>query len=331
MHTLFLLAAILLALGLATGAPLLAERFRRPQGRAMAQLVLLALPPLVVAVSSLTLLVMTQMECFGHCGLWDQMASLVVATIGLGWLALRLVRFAERSHRLQRMVAVLGITRDSRVCHTMRFLTPRSIPVRVLSCDQPLAFVHGWRDPSIVLSAWLVENLDAPELEAVLAHEVAHVIRGDGPIVWWASLFQQCWPMRPQRAVWELLLAEGELATDRMAVKRTGRPLALASALQKILAFPAERMRSLSALSAAPAFHDGGAALIERRIVRLIAERQRKPRSFRHDLGRMRRLLGGAAAVTAVLVGLVPTAMMWLAHQDVCILPAQQAPHHHAP
>lgn len=326
MHTLFLLGAIALALGLATCAPALAARFRRPQGRAMAQLVLLALPPLVVGVSSLTLLVMTQLECFGHCGPWDQAASLVVAGLGLGWLGTRLARFAERGQRMHAMVGALRPSTDPRLVAAMAFLTPRALPVRVLTAEYPLAFVHGWRSPSIVVSSWLLDHLDDAELEAVLAHEVAHVIRGDAPIVWWAALFSHCWPLRPQRAVWEQLLSEGELATDRMAVRRTGRPLALASALQKILAFPAG-LPSLSALAMAPTFHDGGAALVERRIVRLIAERQRKPRSFRHDLGRMRRLLGGAALITAVLVGLVPVSMMWLTHQDICLMSVHPASH----
>lgn len=327
MHTLFLLGAMMLAMGLALGAPLLAGRFRRPQARAMAQLVLLALPPLVVAVSGLTLLVMTRMECFGHCGAWDQVASLAVSALGLGWLAVWLVRFVRRSHRLRALVGGLHVAHDPRVAEAMAFLTPRAIPVRTLTCDQPLAFVHGWRNPSIVLSSWLLEHLDDAELEAVLAHEVAHVLRGDAPILWWASLFRQCWPLRSQRAVWEQLLSEGELATDRMAIMRTGRPLALASALQKILAFPEARWRSLSGLASVPAFHDGGAELVERRIVRLIAERQSTPRSFRHDLGRMRRLLSGAAAVTALLVGLVPLGMMWVTHQDVCLVSAAQGVH----
>lgn len=328
MHLLFLLGAVALALGLSAVAPTFADHFRRPRGRAMAQLVLLALPPLVVAVAGLTLLAMTRMECFGHCGLWDQAASLLMAGVALGWLATRLVRFAERSQRLDAMVSVLRPTRDPRVRRIVRFLTPRAVPVRVLAGEHPLAFVHGWRDPSIVLSSWLLENMDDAELEAVLAHEIAHVIRGDAPIVWWATLFRQCWPLAPQQAVWERLLSEGEEATDRMAVRRTGRPLALASALHKILAFPTESQYPLSALSATPSFHDGGTALVERRIERLIAERRRKPRSFRHDLGRMRRLLGGAAAITAVLVGMVPTAMMWISHQVVCGVPAGQSTHH---
>lgn len=327
MHTSFLLAAVLLALGLAACAPALASRFRRPRHRAMAQLVLLALPPLVVVVAGLTLLAMTRMECFGHCGPWDQAASLLLTGLALGLLALRILLFVRRGPRLKAMVSALGPARDPRVRRMVRYLAPRPVPVRLLPYDQPMAFVHGWRSPTIVLSSWLLDHLDDAELEAVLAHELAHVIRNDAPIVWWATLFQHCWPLSPQRTVWEQLLSEGEEATDRMAVKRTGRPLALASALHKILACPVDGRRTLPVMAAVPSFHDGGAALVERRILRLIAERRRKPRSFRHDLGRTRRILGGAAIVTAVIVGMVPTAMMGISHQDVCGLPAEQASH----
>ena len=90
-----------------------------------------------------------------------------------------------------------------RLAHIRRKLGV-SYPVRLLSSTRAtVPFVVGWLKPVILLPAGLLTGLSPVELEAILAHELAHVRRHDflvnlvqmvietlffyHPAVWWAS------------------------------------------------------------------------------------------------------------------------------------------------
>jgi len=106
--------------------------------------------------------------------------------------------------------------------------------VECVSGKAPVAYCFGGLRPSILVSAGLVSELSPEELVAVLAHEDHHARRGDPlrrvmqqamadvlfwlPVVhWWADRRRE----------------ESELAADRAAIRRAGRP-PLAAALWKI-------------------------------------------------------------------------------------------------
>ncbi|MEW6398271.1 MAG: M56 family metallopeptidase [Bacillota bacterium] len=109
-------------------------------------------------------------------------------------------------------------------------------PPAVMVVPRPVsqAFTAGILRPVVVLSRPLADRLDDEELEAVLAHELAHVRAGDHWKKWLAAtlrdilLFTGFSPLVSRR-----LQAETEVMADAVSARVTGRPLALAAALLK--------------------------------------------------------------------------------------------------
>jgi Zn-dependent protease with chaperone function len=89
-------------------------------------------------------------------------------------------------------------------------------------------------DPVIELPAELLAMLDDDELDAVVAHEVGHVVVArdrEGCTPLWARVAR--WTSPGSLLVGRLLDREEELACDELAVRITGQPAALANALLK--------------------------------------------------------------------------------------------------
>lgn len=102
-------------------------------------------------------------------------------------------------------------------------------------CDRPLALTYGLFRPRVLISTWMVEHLDQRELEAVLAHELAHAARRDYLVVWLATVLRDAFFYLPTSwAAYRQLQREKELACDDLAIGATSRPLALASVLGKV-------------------------------------------------------------------------------------------------
>ncbi len=132
-----------------------------------------------------------------------------------------------------------------------RILTPASLQLRVDTLtaqmrthrtkivmrefDQPLALTWGVREPTLLLSTWMVKQLDDEELSAVIAHELAHVARRDFFFAWLTTLLRDAFFYLPtSRAAHAQIKHDNELACDDLATQCFGQPLALASALAKI-------------------------------------------------------------------------------------------------
>jgi beta-lactamase regulating signal transducer with metallopeptidase domain len=111
-------------------------------------------------------------------------------------------------------------------------------PPRVLMADGTLggAAVLGVRDPVLLLDARMLAQLDAEELEGVLAHELAHIARRDNLVAWAVSIVRDIAFFVPG-AGWAVraLHREREAAADDDAVVVTGRPAALASGLLRVM------------------------------------------------------------------------------------------------
>lgn len=110
-----------------------------------------------------------------------------------------------------------------------------TVPLMILRSDVPVAFTWDLLRPRVVLSEWMIENLDPEELEAAVAHEVAHAVSHDCRTIWLATLLRDAtfflpWAWQARRVV----VTGKELLADDTAVAVTGRPLALASALAKV-------------------------------------------------------------------------------------------------
>ena len=211
---------------------------------------------------------------FGWAGNWAGWFAgwaLPVWSLGVLLFSLRLVWASRQISVLRRQAkpaeaAVLAIVAD------LQERMKLARPVRVLiSAVADCPSVVGWIRPVVLLPAATVLGLTPQQLEAVLAHELAHILRYDHlvnmlqtvvetllfyhPAVWWASA---------------RIRQERELCCDDLAVDACGDALCYARALTRL-----ERLRVTTprlALGSA-----GGSLLY--RIQRLAGEagRQRGP------------------------------------------------------
>jgi beta-lactamase regulating signal transducer with metallopeptidase domain len=116
-------------------------------------------------------------------------------------------------------------------------------PVRVLIsrlADSPS--VAGWLRPVVLLPAASLLNLSVEQLEAVLAHELAHIRRHDYLVNVLQTLAETLFFYQP--ALWwvsSCIRNERELCCDDLAVEICGDPVGYARALTKL-----ERLRVIS-------------------------------------------------------------------------------------
>ncbi len=271
MHTLLGLASLLLVVlgGYLTLA--LLHRLGGWADRRDLQFFVLAVPLVSLGVGVAGLHHFAGQACFLGAPPWDYTLGLTIplgmGLVALGGLGLGLTRVGL----LHWLVARRGVPADGELQAladglAQRLGAPRP---RVLVCayDRPLALTSGVIRPTLLLSTWTIEHLDRRELEAVLAHELAHVARRDYPAVWLATVLRDAFCYLPTSwAAYRQLQREKELACDDLAAAITGRPLALASALAKVW----HQAVSPPRLGMAQLLVDPGVA-IEGRIARLIA------------------------------------------------------------
>jgi Zn-dependent protease with chaperone function len=175
----------------------------------------------------------------------------------------------DRGRAWRRQRAVLSLlstrlpTRGSRLARAARAAGLDPVRIRVVDTLPSPAFTVGWLRPRVYVDACLESRLSGDELEAVLAHEAAHVRRRD-PLRLSALRFLACtlfWLPSVRRLV-EDLADEAEIIADDAAVRE--RPLALASALLALARWSG-RPRSFGV-------GFGDRDMLERRIRRLAGE-----------------------------------------------------------
>ncbi len=161
-------------------------------------------------------------------GLVMWIAGVLVLALRLlaNWLHVRWLQYDTRrippelGQVVETLLKRLGVIRHCRVCLSQRIRT---------------AIVTGlWRPLVLIPASWLAE-MTPDVLEAVIAHELAHVRRGD----LWANLLQRTVEtlLFYHPAVWWLsrnLGSERELCADECAVAATGKRIAYASALEQL-------------------------------------------------------------------------------------------------
>jgi beta-lactamase regulating signal transducer with metallopeptidase domain len=139
-------------------------------------------------------------------------------------------------------------------------------PRLIISQRRPCAaHIFGWRQPIISLGQHWSTHLDDEELEAVLAHELAHFKRGDN---WQNMIAKVCRDLmffNPLvHYIYRQLVMAREEASDDLALQVTHKPLALASCLLKFW-----RVRQPASIGLPFSGQGGG---VEQRITRLMAD-----------------------------------------------------------
>lgn len=327
--------ALLVVAAMQVAASALLTRAVAWSSRRELQVCILALPALAVAFGMLPLLAARHVAGCNAWGAWDWTCTLgghqplllgeldaVLLVLPAVLMAAALLLGIVRLALVWRVVARRSTSAPGdlveRVAALAARLRTRPPRVRLCALDRPLALTCGvWR-PTLVLSHWMVEHLDGRELEAVLAHELAHAARQDFAVLWVASVLRDAFFYLPaSRAAYRVLWNEKELACDDLAIAATQRPLGLASALAKVwheaTAVPGDAADH-AAIGVAPAqsLVDTHAAheAVEERLHRLLETRPAAaagPETPVHQSPRMApaRLLGLLALASAgLLLGL---------------------------
>jgi peptidoglycan/xylan/chitin deacetylase (PgdA/CDA1 family) len=142
-----------------------------------------------------------------------------------------------------------------------------SRPVRLcVSALVEVPAVIGWLRPVILVPASALTGLSAPQLEALLAHELAHIRRHDYLVNLLQSVVETLLFYHP--AVWWLsgrVRIEREHACDDLAVRTTGDVLVYARALTTLETLRGQKVNARSTLAVAA---NGGSLM--QRIQRLI-------------------------------------------------------------
>jgi Zn-dependent protease with chaperone function len=327
-HTVLVLSSLLLAVaGGHTALALLRRRgpWTGPSGwsywshRRNLQLSILAAPAVSLGAGLWSLHHFSGRICFVGAPTWDQALGLALpalmgivacAALGLGIARLALL------YRIMPCVAVPAgpelRSLAGRIAHQLGLPEPR---VLVCPHGRPLALTWGLCRPTLLLSAWMVERLDARELEAVVAHELGHAARRDYMAIWVATVLRDAFFYLPASWVaFRQLQREREFACDDLAVAVTRRPLALASALTKVwqhvLTWPLPAAGRPQSAPAVQGLLEAGAPTqsIERRIERLLAGSRLATPAVLLGTGRSRVL--GLGLSTSALAGLLTAEAM---------------------
>ncbi len=165
------------------------------------------------------------------------LAALVVGWgAGVGVLALRLAAGLLWVRRLvHETAAVLDPAWEYRVrALSAKFALRRGVNWRVVA-NLPSPMTAGWWRPVVFVPAALLSGMPAELLEALLAHELAHVQRHDYAVNLLQRVIETLLFYHP--AVWWIsrqIRRERELIADELAARAVGHPRQLALALQHL-------------------------------------------------------------------------------------------------
>jgi hypothetical protein len=194
---------------------------------------------------------------------WCGAGLLGLAGFGLSWAALQrrllgreFLSSGPEVELLARLTAKAGLKRRVRVSVSPRIRAP---------------FSTGWLRPEICLPRAARNALTAAQLEALLAHELAHLVRRDP--VWFALTYlcERLFFFQPLNRLARRRLSElAEVACDDWAVRWTGARLALASCLTEVAGWiVGERPHRCAAPGLA-----GSPSRLGRRVERLLDDRR---------------------------------------------------------
>lgn len=164
-------------------------------------------------------------------GIATVMSALMLLRRGLGSLAIRrLVRSCDAPQG-DRAAALRAVT----LALARRAGLRRTPDVLVLPRGTQGVFATAGGAGHILISRDLLGGLSPPELEAILAHEIAHLHAKDVRLVSAAGFLRDVVVWNPvAHLAYRHLTVDRELEADRRAADLTGAPLAVASSLLKM-------------------------------------------------------------------------------------------------
>jgi HEAT repeat protein/beta-lactamase regulating signal transducer with metallopeptidase domain len=158
----------------------------------------------------------------------------------LMWLSIAGVLLGRYGARLIRLYRSIGSGPSVNVPALLQALDalkesvrdPRPIKLTISDvCGVPLALTGR----HIVLPARFLEQLDADQQRAALAHEMAHLIRRDSAWVIVTAVVERVFFFQPLNRLARIRMTESaEFLCDQWAVQHTGSPLALARCLSMV-------------------------------------------------------------------------------------------------
>lgn len=153
-------------------------------------------------------------------------ANLLIAS-SMAWQVAKMALVTRKIRRLKRWDP------DAHLVGALPELA--EVDLRLVEEDVPLLFTTGGLKPVVVTSRWLLENLDAQELRAAFAHELAHVRHRDAlKMLVLQGLCPWGFGLEFLRQSLEQVARDFELRADAIAASRIADPLAVASALVKV-------------------------------------------------------------------------------------------------
>ncbi len=241
--------------------------------------------------------------------------SAMAGVLVTAWVVLAGVWLAAKAWWCRRFLARARILSVGRARQSLdRFLRRHGIRREVLllashECTTPLACgITRW---TIVLPAGAEERLRSGELDALFAHELAHLTRGDMLWLWVGRILTACLAFQPlNRLAFRHWQRAAEYLCDDWAVERLRDPLALARCVTQVAAWQSARRRPAVGLAAG-----GTAGTLVDRVERLLAEAPRTDpwsRKFRR-----RSITAAAAFITIAFTCWAPRAECSLQPADI--------------
>jgi Zn-dependent protease with chaperone function len=171
--------------------------------------------------------------------------------ISFGLLFLVVLAITSLIFLFQEMIPILKHTLESRTmehegtrresdpfienaCRALSIETPQ---VLIVEDEEPVIFSTTGKNALIVVSTGLTETLTQDEMQAALAHEIAHISRGRRPVLLAVFFLRMILFFNPVALIeFRRVVRNEEKICDDIAVSITHRPDALAEALKKFLA-----------------------------------------------------------------------------------------------
>jgi Zn-dependent protease with chaperone function len=171
--------------------------------------------------------------------------------ISFGLLFLIVLAITSLIFLFQEMIPILKHTLESRTMEhegtrrepdpfiesASRALKIETPQVLIVEDDEPVIFSTTGKNALIVVSTGLTETLTPDEMQASLAHEIAHIARSQRPLLLAVFFLRMILFFNPVSLIeFRRVVRNEEKICDDIAVSLTQRPEALAEALKKFYA-----------------------------------------------------------------------------------------------